>query len=500
MMLPRIVHVFLLALLSRSVRGFENLSKRREFLLAESAKINLMRLDSELIDNLEKYAEKIEEKVSKLQRLAQELREPLEAAKGREEEYLGNPLHSFPLIRHLYQDWNYLEEFMKKPVGEENMQFLKRRLTELPWQVDTEDATTAVFRIAETYGMRPHEMAQGLIDNVSLEPSLSALDCFEIAKLYFKWGFFSEAHNWLVNAKTRMEEAYSEVHGVLGLTLKDVVLLQARCLVEWGYKEDANEVLLEHPDLAENSTSLLAQFSANPYSAEDLSPLMNSNYKTLCQSTPKCRYPPKPSRLSCRYNTTTSPYSILAPLKLEEISLRPFIAVYHDILSEKDIGQLTRLAESQLNTSNVLENEVDELRSHGRIALEIPVPHFEINPSGNPVINSLTQRIQDITGKKIRDRYPVKLIKHGFGTRMDLPYNFNTSNLDSTLQAGRIATLVLFLNDAPHGGSTVFPLINAKVPAEKGQALFYYTETKTLNAACPVFHGSKLALAAGIRV
>jgi len=51
-------------------------------------------------------------------RIVQELRQPLEAAKGIEEEYLGNPLHSFPLIRHMYQDWRYIEEFMNKTVGE----------------------------------------------------------------------------------------------------------------------------------------------------------------------------------------------------------------------------------------------------------------------------------------------------------------------------------------------------------------------------------------------
>jgi len=41
----------------------------KEFLISESAKMDLMQLDMELIGNLERYAEQVEDKVVRLQRL-----------------------------------------------------------------------------------------------------------------------------------------------------------------------------------------------------------------------------------------------------------------------------------------------------------------------------------------------------------------------------------------------------------------------------------------------
>lgn len=52
------------------------------------------------------------------------------------------------------------------PLIAEEIQFLRRKLPELPWQVDTEEASVSIFRIAETYGMMPWDMANGLIDNI----------------------------------------------------------------------------------------------------------------------------------------------------------------------------------------------------------------------------------------------------------------------------------------------------------------------------------------------
>lgn len=61
-------------------------------------------------------------------------------------------------------------------------------------------------------------------------------------------------------------------------------------------------------------------------------------------------------------------------------------------------------------------------------------------------------------------------------------------------------TNLLKLNDAPHGGATVFPKLNVKVPAEKGKVLFWYNlrgethdfDENTLHGACPLYHGTKL--------
>ncbi|XP_001981171.2 prolyl 4-hydroxylase subunit alpha-1 isoform X2 [Drosophila erecta] len=476
---------------------FWKVESRKEFLVAESANMDLMQLDGELIDSLMSYADKIDQKVSKLKRLAQELRQPLEAAKGREEEYLGNPLHSFPLIRHMYQDWQYLAEFMKKPVGEEEIGFLRKKLPELPWQAETEEATVYIFRIAETHGMMPWEMANGLIDNVRLNSTLSALDCFEVAKLYFKWGYFKQALQWISISKTRLQEEYSGVYEVLGMSGQDVALLQARCLVELDLRDVALELLVKQPDLAEHSTSWLDQFEAYPHMTVDSPPTLGEDFKRLCRSS----FSPKPSKLHCRYNSTTSPFLILAPLKMEQISLEPYIVVYHDILPEGDIHQLIALAEPRLRaTLAFTEDKSDSV--FGAF-----LPFKDMNSSGEPVLDRLTQRMRDITGLQIHQRNRINIIKYGFGAHYAARHDFfNETNSETEGYGDRMATVMFYLNDAPNGGATVFPRINVKVPAERGKVLFWYNldgethdvDPKTVHAACPVFHGSKWVMAAWI--
>ncbi|XP_017076151.2 prolyl 4-hydroxylase subunit alpha-1 [Drosophila eugracilis] len=489
-MLLKRVCTFLLLLFFWKAASSVTFDRHKEFLVAESAKMDLLQLDRELINNLIIYAEKVEEKVAQLQRLVREIRQPLEAAKGVEEEYLGNPLHSFPLIRHMYQDWHYLEEFMKKSVGEEQIDFLKSKLPELPWPADTDEATLAIIRMAEVYGMMPWEMAHGLIDNVRYNSTLSALDCFEIAKAYFKLGQFKEAVQWLTNTRTRMAEPSSGVYEVLGMTSRDVALLEARCLMELGLKEDAEEVLLEQPDLAENSTTLLDQFAANPFKAVDFGHDFTEDYKRLCRSSS----PTKSSRLSCRYITTTSPFLILAPLKMEEVSLEPYIMVYHDILPVKDVEELKLLAEHKLKPMEVFGEHGG---FEGRSALKTILPYKDMPPSGELLLDRLTKRMRDITGLKICDRHSVNYIQFGFGGHYSSNHHdlFNESNAVPKGCNDRSASFIFYLDDVPHGGATVFPRINVKVSAERGKVLFWRhvngeSHKMDWHASCPVFDGS----------
>lgn len=51
--------------------------------------------------------------------------------------------------------------------------------------------------------------------------------------------------------------------------------------------------------------------------------------------------------LKCRYKTNT-PFLRLAPLKYEEMSLSPYIVVYHEVLSDNEIEVIKRLAKPKV--------------------------------------------------------------------------------------------------------------------------------------------------------
>jgi len=51
-------------------------------------------------------------------RVAKEFKKNLEEARGREEEYLSNPINRLTLLRQMHEDWEPVEKLMQQPVGQ----------------------------------------------------------------------------------------------------------------------------------------------------------------------------------------------------------------------------------------------------------------------------------------------------------------------------------------------------------------------------------------------
>ncbi|XP_070137879.1 prolyl 4-hydroxylase subunit alpha-1-like [Drosophila bipectinata] len=480
-------------------------ARSTSFHLSDADKDYLMELDEQLSYNLFKYADKLEEKAQHVQRIVKEIRQPLKAAKGIEEEYLSNPLHSFPLIRHLYEDWGYLEKFMKRPVGQDQINFLKEKLQELPNHSNLVAATESITRIQHTYGLTALEMINGHIEGIQLNSTLTALDCFAIAKYYLKSGKIDAAADWLKNTKHLMSEDNEEVHEVLGLSVREVVLLLARCLTQLGQTDEAFNLLKSQPDLAEKTPDLMDLYMAQPKGSKNLFPTLSKAYSACCRNS----HTPIPTRLLCRYNSTSTPFLKIAPLKMEEISLDPYVVVYHDVLAERAIAEVLRLSETKVEAANVVQPPGTIRRENVRSALGFWMPELgeDINGPNGPLYKHIQNIVRDITGLIIWNGQRFQVLKYEFGGHHSPHCDYFNMSLGMMPPEGdRIATVLFYLNDAPHGGATVFPDLMVKVPAQKGKVLFWHNlrgethdfDVNTLHGACPVFHGTKLAMAGWI--
>lgn len=58
--------------------------------------------------------------------------------------------------------------------------------------------------------------------------------------------------------------------------------------------------------------------------------------------------PAAEANLRCRYTTNNVPFLRIAPLKLEEISLDPYIVVYRKVLSDKEINKIKELSQPKV--------------------------------------------------------------------------------------------------------------------------------------------------------
>lgn len=84
------------------------------------------------------------------------------------------------------------------------------------------------------------------------------------------------------------------------------------------------------------------------------------------------------SKLHCRFQSRT-PFTRIAPFKIEEANLDPYIAIFHDILSENEISVflslLTDLSRAEIitmnSTSATSRRRVAKLKFFGDIEHEI---------------------------------------------------------------------------------------------------------------------------------
>ena len=55
----------------------------------------------------------------------------------------------------------------------------------------------------------------------------------------------------------------------------------------------------------------------------------------------------------CRYKTNNHPLLLIAPVKEEEIYLDPYLVVYHNVISDQEVGVIQSIATPKVRLSTV---------------------------------------------------------------------------------------------------------------------------------------------------
>lgn len=282
---------------------------------------------------------------------------------------------------------------------------------------------------------------------------------YDLALAYYKHGFIS-------TAKTILESLLPLGNKAMAQTYND---------------------LLKHP-LVNVSKELTLPEPVHPVHDE------------LCQR--EIKTPKQLSKLRCRYRRTRIP---IYWSKEEILHYDPWIALYHDVISDQEINivlnnSITQMARSDLTGSTNATNE-DVMATYWLSELR------------TKSLFPLTKRIETITGlstsvsKLFSDSENYEINHFGIGGMMKPHFDFLNISLGEyqknversvRMSGDRVATWMFYLTDVERGGATVFPEAKVRVPVTKGAALFWYNikrnsekDQRSLNADCPVIIGSK---------
>ncbi|KAM7359476.1 prolyl 4-hydroxylase subunit alpha-1-like [Cochliomyia hominivorax] len=359
-------------------------------------------------------------------------------------------------------------------------------------------------------------MAQGILQGVKYDTEFDTSLCYDIGKRALEKQFNLLAHSWFKEALKRFpEQDLSNKISFTKLNKLDIELALASAKYILEDIQGANQTYVDlinfYPE-SEKVAKLYAEFlekSANNKTVKidyslDHKPIANNitktceytQYKYTCADILK-KSPSEERNLYCRYLNENHPFLHLAPLKQEIMNFDPFLAIFHDVISDNEINIMRNLTK-KVKRAKVKSNGKNII-SDGRTSQVI-----FINVDKHPVLGIIDQRVEDMTNLNMNYSEMHQFANYGIGGHYFQHYDyFSVENMKSDSVSdyklgNRIATVLFYLSDVEQGGGTAFPYLKLHLKPKKGSAAFWYNlhhsgdrNERTMHGACPIIVGSK---------
>lgn len=277
-------------------------------------------------------------------------------------EYIGNPLNAFLLIKRMAMDYKQMQSQLGIEIG-----YFQ------PDESDLRGAVEGLLRLQPFYKQQSSEFAKGFIDGVKTRDELTAHDLYVIgseARLIPEHEYFAKEYLSLAWEKLNKEGVFDEVNR-LNLLLEIVELLERT--FDYRNAVAVMDIIIQHFNSHEtvvkkrdDLSKLFEEFGDTKLKQK--TPFVDSftkyGYYTVenemiyfgqvCRGEVE-KSPKEKAELHCRY-VSNSPFSKLAPFKVEEANLDPYIVVYIDVLSDNEIEVVKNITKPNINRAQVSDD------------------------------------------------------------------------------------------------------------------------------------------------
>lgn len=321
------------------------------------------------------------------------------------DKYITNPLNAFLLIKRTTVDYEsiitrYENEFDK---------FTASIKTFRPQPSDLTGAVEGLLRLQPFYKLKSKDLAKGIIDGQKTRQELSAHDLLTIgieAKKFSGKDFFTKEYFSLALEKIQENTDNSEdldekylIFELLELHRKSYHYDVALSLLDNALKRfpDEKTFIEAQADLLRLKSQYPDRkpIKSNPYISKFKKTGEYRVWKEMILFANVCRgetaqSPQELSKLFCRY-VSTSAFTKIAPFKVEEANLDPYIAVFVDIISDSETKTIVSISKANLFRATVaLHPEVD---SYGIVNEYRLAKITGLIDSSHEVVARLTRRV-----------------------------------------------------------------------------------------------------------
>jgi prolyl 4-hydroxylase len=376
-------------------------------------------------------------------------------AESRNSAMANNPVNVFCLTKLLTIDMEKIVEAAK--LLEINLQEGKLDKSSLS------DAVSALSVLQDTYNLKSEDLANGIVSGVKCQTRLDPSELFvlgdEFVKLqndlraieYFKIGYKiaqiteddenakMEIAKKLLRALKRSKNLFKAVE-FCRTVVKD---LEAKQILHGQFVPGSYHAITlryfqsEVEGLAEKVRQSNGEEKAETLAYVDPETLILAKAcrgEIVMNST-------QSSLLHCRYASST-PFTKLAAFKIEEMSLDPYLVVFHDVVTDSEIKILEEISEPKFTRSGTVTIDGDVQVRSSRVS-EVAWHTDE----SHKIVETLSRRIEDMTGLTTAtaemlqvQRYEVAGhygAHYDFATDYETPFQYGTGN--------RIATVLFYV-------------------------------------------------------
>ncbi|KAK7111469.1 prolyl 4-hydroxylase subunit alpha-1-like isoform X2 [Littorina saxatilis] len=463
---------------------------------------------------LRKHVQKERERLNKLEKLAGDYEQHSRKALADPNYYLGNPVNAFLLIKRFTLDW---DKEVLPILGNNSWQDLNEELQyarqDLPNYEDLSGAATALMRLQDTYHLDTTQIAHGNLGGVS-SSTLSDDECFELGRLSYNEDDFYHTALWMEEAMDRLgkdedeeQEKRAELLDYLsfsyykqGYTKHALVLTKELLAIDPSHERASNNKRYFEDTLRKQGVSI-TDYHERPSIKRQVDEYRESQefqtYEAMCRGEGKQKVKDA-DKLRCRYIHNNDPTLLLQPVKEEQMSFDPWLVIYHDVLSDREMNDIKLLATPKLNRATVQNSKTGELETANyRISKSA-----WLKATDHPTVAKINDRIEAVTKLELDTAEELQIANYGMGGHYEPHFDFARKEEKDAFKSlgtgNRIATFLIYMSDVEAGGATVFPYIGLKLHPKKGAAAFWYNLYKsgdgiynTRHAACPVLVGVK---------
>ncbi|XP_049431667.1 prolyl 4-hydroxylase subunit alpha-3 isoform X1 [Epinephelus fuscoguttatus] len=439
---------------------------------------------------------------------------------------MANPLVAFTLIKRLQSEWLNV---VYSNEAQENAQALrssyKEEEADLPKLEDLQGAAKGLMRLQDVYALQVASLVRGRFQRVTngkpidiylptVSVPLSGDDCFLVGKVAYEQEDYYHSVQWLEESVRLFRGTGGEWSPENEGTLEDALDHLAFSHFKTGnvsYALSLSQELLHHDPMngrvlqnVDKYEKLLVKSPPISTRGDGLRRPNSSHlttrdtYERLCQtqgSQQKMQF--KNPRLFCDYFTNGNPKLLLLPVRREVLSLRPYVVLYHNFITDTEVEDIKRVAQPGLRRSVVAAGEKQATAEY-RISKSA-----WLKGSAHSTVGKMDQRISMLTGLNVNHPYGeyLQVVNYGIGGHYEPHFDHATSPSSPVFRlktGNRVATFMIYLSPVEAGGSTAFIYANFSVPVVEKAAIFWWNlhrngqgDVDTLHAGCPVLIGDK---------